>query len=134
MSPEKKVELLEAWIAGAAPVLVSKVSVCGFGLNLQRAARQVFVGLNDSYEQYYQAIRRSWRFGQQRPVNVHVVAAEPERAVFDNVLRKEREAQEMATELVRCVAAYEREALGISGRVDANYLPKVEIRLPEWLA
>lgn len=134
MSPEQKAELLEAWVAGAAPVLVSKVRVAGFGLNLQRAARQVFVGINDSYEQYYQAIRRSYRFGQTRPVRVYVVIAEPERPIYDNVLRKEGEAEEMSAELIRHVVAYEREALGAKVRTDTAYAASSRLSLPEWLA
>lgn len=134
MSPEEKAEKIEAWIDGAAPVLVSKIAICGFGMNLQRATRQVFVGINDSYEGYYQAIRRSWRFGQSRPVNVYVVISEPERAVYDNVLRKEREAEQMASELVRHVVAFEREELGQAVRSDTGYLAHKAMQMPEWLS
>lgn len=132
-APERKAEVLEAFIDGQVSVLVTKTTIAGFGMNFQHCARQVFVGINDSYEQYYQAIRRSWRFGQQRPVRVYVVVAEPELAVLENVRRKEREAEEMATELVRHVASYERAALGISTRADAAYQPARAIEVPAWL-
>lgn len=134
MPPEQKAELLEAWQDGAAPVLATKVTVAGFGMNLQRAARQVFVGLNDSYEQYYQAIRRSWRFGQDRPVKVYVVIAECERPIYDNVLRKEREAEEMSAELIRHVVKYEREAIGAAVRSDTAYAAHTALQLPAWLS
>ncbi len=133
-APERKAELLEAFIDGQIGTLVTKTTIAGFGMNFQHCARQVFVGINDSYEQYYQAIRRSWRFGQARPVNVYVVISEPERAVYDNVLRKEKEAEQMASELVRHVVGYEREELGISVRSDTGYLAHQPMRLPEWLS
>lgn len=132
-SPEKKAELLEAFVAGQIRTLITKTAIAGFGMNFQHCARQVFVGINDSYEQYYQAIRRSWRFGQTRPVAVSVVISEPERDVYDNVLRKEREAEEMATELVRHVVQFEREELGAAVRSDTGYLAHKTFALPAWL-
>ncbi|MCA8976115.1 MAG: helicase [Planctomycetes bacterium] len=101
LTPDRKVEIIEAFVAGEIRVLVSKPSIAGFGLNLQHAAEQVFVGLGDSYEAYYQAIRRSWRFGQTRPVDVHVVVSDLESEVPANVLAKERSASEMTDRLVR---------------------------------
>jgi hypothetical protein len=132
-TPEAKAEAIEAFIDGQARVLVTKTTIAGFGMNFQHCARQVFVGLNDSYEQYYQAIRRSWRFGQSRPVRVYVVIADPERVVYENVLRKEREAEAMAAELVAFVRDFEREELGTVGRADTDYRAESPMRLPEWL-
>lgn len=100
LPPDAKVELIEAFLAGEVRVLVSKPSIAGFGLNFQHAADQVFVGLGDSYESYYQAIRRSWRFGQTRPVDVHVVVSDLESDVVANVRAKERSAIEMTDRLV----------------------------------
>lgn len=90
--PEAKAEALEAFQDGRVRVLVTKVQIAGFGMNFQNAARMVFVGLGDSYEGYYQAIRRCWRFGQTRPVDVHIVVSELESQIVDNVRRKERDA------------------------------------------
>jgi SNF2 family DNA or RNA helicase len=59
----------------------------------------VFVGLSDSYESYYQAVRRCWRFGQTRPVEVTIIASNREQAVLENVRRKEQQAQEMFRQL-----------------------------------
>lgn len=132
-SPERKAELLEAFIDGAIMALITKTRIAGFGMNFQHCARQIFVGINDSYEQYYQAIRRSWRFGQTRPVHVYVVISDPERAVYDNVLRKEKEAEQMASELVRHVVQFEREELGAAVRSDTGYLAHSKLKLPEWL-
>ena len=100
LTPDRKVEIIEAFVAGDIRVLVSKPSIAGFGLNLQHAADQVFVGIGDSYESYYQAIRRSWRFGQTRPVDVHIVTSDLEAEVVANVRAKERNANEMTERLV----------------------------------
>lgn len=111
-SPEQKAELLEGFQDGTYRVLVTKPSIAGFGMNFQHCARLVFVGLNDSYEQYYQAIRRCYRYGQTRPVEVSVVLAEEQRPIFDNVIAKEREAQNMANQLVQHVAEFEKAEIG----------------------
>jgi hypothetical protein len=132
MSPEAKADALMRFVAGDIRVLVSKPSIAGFGMNFQHCARMVFVGLGDSYEQYYQAIRRCWRFGQARPVDAYVVLTEPEEAIYQNVLRKEREAQAMGDELVKHVAAYERAEIG-QARRQVGYEPMVSMVLPTWL-
>jgi DNA modification methylase len=111
-SPEQKADALEAFAAGRVRVLITKPSIAGFGLNFQHCARQVFVGLSDSYEAYYQCIRRSYRFGQEREVAAHIVLTEPEEPIYTNVLRKEREAEATASALLQHVAAFEREEIG----------------------
>lgn len=109
LSPDRKVEIIEAFIAGDIRVLVSKPSIAGFGLNLQHAADQVFVGLGDSYEAYYQAIRRSWRFGQTKPVDVHIVTSDLEADVVANVRNKERNSTDMTSRLVQALQANRKE-------------------------
>jgi len=105
MSPDEKVDTIEAFVSGDVRVLVTKPSIAGFGLNFQHAADQVFVGLGDSYEAYYQAIRRSWRFGQTRPVDVHVVVSDLESEVVANVRAKERSANDITDRLVEALNA-----------------------------
>lgn len=90
---------LQAFATGQARVLVSKPSICGWGLNWQHSARMAFVGVTDSYEAYYQAVRRCWRFGQQRDVHVHIFSSKAEGAIVANLKRKEREAAQMAESL-----------------------------------
>lgn len=131
-SPESKAEALRAFAAGEVRVLVTKAAIAGFGMNFQRCARMVFVGLSDSYEQYYQAIRRCWRFGQTQSVHAHIVLTEPEETIHQNVLRKEREAQTTANALVQHVAEFERAEIGQAAQADA-YLPAQPMRLPPWL-
>ena len=111
-SPERKAEVLEAFQDGAIRVLVTKPRIAGFGMNFQHCARQVFVGLSDSFEAYYQCIRRSWRYGQQRPVEAHIVLSELEEAIYHNVMRKESEAQQMMERLVQAVKDYEQSEIG----------------------
>jgi superfamily II DNA or RNA helicase len=90
-TPEAKAEAIEAFQDGQIRVLVTKPSIAGFGMNFQQCARMVFCGLGDSYEQYYQAVRRCWRYGQTRPVDAHVVVSDLERQIVDNVNRKARQ-------------------------------------------
>lgn len=108
LPPERKVEIIEAFMAGEIRVLVSKPAIAGFGLNLQHAADQVFVGIGDSYEAYYQAIRRSWRFGQTKPVDVHIVTSDLESDVVANVRAKERNATDMTDRLVQALQSPDR--------------------------
>lgn len=96
---EEKERAILGWLAGDRPVMISKPSIMGFGLNFQHCARMAFVGVTDSYEAYYQAVRRCWRFGQKRDVHVHIFASRAEGAVVTNLKRKEREAAEMAEAL-----------------------------------
>lgn len=98
---EIKESRLLGFIAGEHRVLVTKPLIAGFGLNLQHCSKVAFLGLSDSYEQLYQAIRRCWRFGQKNPVDVYVITAETEGAVVRNIERKEKQAMEMMEEMVK---------------------------------
>ncbi len=85
---EKRAEAIEDFKAGRIRVLISKPKILGFGLNLQVATRQVFSGLQDSYESFYQAVKRSNRIGSTRPLNVHIPVTDIEAPMVDNVMRK----------------------------------------------
>lgn len=98
--PDAKAEALEAFQDGEIRVLVTKPSIAGFGMNFQNAHRMAFLGLSDSYEAYYQAIRRCWRFGQTEPVDVHIIVSELEMQIVENVRRKEAEAVRMTDALI----------------------------------
>jgi len=99
-SPEEKADKLLRWVAGERPILLTKPKIAGFGMNFQHCARMVFVGLSDSYEAYYQAIRRCYRYGQTRRVRAHVVLSELEGQIAENIARKEKQATQMTEELV----------------------------------
>jgi hypothetical protein len=98
-SDERKEEVLDAFAKGQVRVLVSKPSICGFGLNWQHCAHQTFFP-SHSFEQWYQAVRRCWRFGQKNPVRVDVVSSEGEAGVLGNLNRKAAAADEMFANLV----------------------------------
>jgi len=108
-----KVERIGRFLDGTARVLVTKTSIAGFGLNLQQCHNQMFIGLSDSYESYYQAIRRSWRFGQENPVNIQIVLSDIETPILDNVIQKEQTAMETVAKMVERVSLHEREELGM---------------------
>ena len=98
--PDDKEAKLLAFTTGQARVLVTKPRIGGWGLNWQHCNRMIFVGLSDSYESYYQATRRCWRFGQTRPVDVTIIASNREQTVLENVRRKEQQATHMFEQLV----------------------------------
>jgi len=118
---------------GAIRVLISKPSICGFGLNWQHCARMAFVGVTDSFEAYYQAVRRCWRFGQQRPVEVHVFASQQEGAVSANLRRKEADAKAMADAMAAETLDAVRESV-VGRRRDTNpYDADRAIVVPDFL-
>lgn len=96
---ELKAQRLLGFANGTTRVMVSKPSIAGWGMNFQRCADMVFVGLNDSFEQLFQAIRRCWRFGQTLPVNAWFIASTAEGAVVSNLAAKEVAADRMAEEM-----------------------------------
>lgn len=100
---EKKIELEAAWRRGDVRVMVSKVAIFGQGLNWQNCHNVLYLGLSDSWQQYYQSIRRCWRYGQQHPVNVVIVTSTAETAVIENVRRKEEQAAELAAGIIAAV-------------------------------
>src|SRR6185295_3534565 len=110
-SYEKKRAAVLGFVSGKHNILVSKSKIVGFGLNFQHCHHMAFVGIGDSYEQYYQMIRRCWRFGQQHPVDAHIVVSNSERAIVSNVRRKQADADEMARQLLVHMREFEREEL-----------------------
>ena len=100
MSPDEKADAFEAFQDGEIRVLVTKPSIAGFGMNFQNCHSMVFVGLSDSWESYYQAIRRCYRFGQTKPVAAHIVVSELEQQIVDNIRRKETEVAQWVQRLI----------------------------------
>ncbi len=99
-SDEHKEDAMLRFQDGRIRVLVSKSSICGFGMNFQNCHKVAFVGMSHSYESFYQSVRRCWRFGQQYPVDAHIIYDEAEGAVIQNIRRKEEESEEMAIRMV----------------------------------
>jgi DNA modification methylase len=108
-SAEVKAASIEKFQDGKTRVLITKPKIAGFGMNFQNCHNMAFVGLSDSWEAYYQCVRRCWRFGQGNPVNVHIVLSDAEAPIYENVMRKEREAAEMSENLIENVREFERE-------------------------
>jgi hypothetical protein len=118
---------------GRIRVLVTKASICGWGMNWQHCNQTGFVGLNDSFEQVYQAIRRFWRFGQTMPVDAHFIAAETEGAVVANLRRKEHDADRMAAAMVQQMAGFSKREVRGMERDRPTYDPCQPMRLPAWI-
>jgi len=117
---EEKKNKIEAFQDGSARVLITKGKVAGFGVNLQNCHKQIFFGLNDSWELFYQCVRRSYRFGQKHPVDVHVIISDAEGSVFDNVMEKDKEADNLRKEMIHVMKNYEQEQL-LSGQTEDKY-------------
>lgn len=118
---------------GRIRVLITKPSIAGFGMNWQHCADTGFVGLNDSFEQVFQAVRRFWRFGQTKPVNVHFIASEMEGAVVANLRRKEADADRMAAAMVAHMAGLSAENVRGSVRDRPDYSPTIPMTIPAWV-
>lgn len=128
MTDAMKEDRLVGFSEGRIRVIVSKPSIAGFGLNWQHCARVAFVGLSFSYESFYQAVRRCWRFGQTRPVQCHIAMADTERNIWDVVTRKSGDHESMKTEMYAAMKrAHEIREIKI------DYQPTQPVRLPSWL-
>ncbi|MEL6746448.1 MAG: helicase-related protein [Pseudomonadota bacterium] len=125
---EEKERRLHGFATGQVRVLVTKPRIAGFGLNWQHCARVGFVGLSFSYEAYYQAIRRCWRFGQTRPVDVHIAMADTERAIFEAITRKTTDHTALRTAMR---AAMQR--AGQAADVRTPYTATQAMELPQWI-
>lgn len=132
-SNQSKEENILHWLSLSRPIMISKPSIMGFGLNFQHCSSIVFVGLNDSFEQLFQAIRRCWRFGQDKPVNVWLVAAETEGRVVSNLKRKESDAERMAEMMVAHMQDITVAELRGTSRVKTEYNPNKQMTIPAWL-
>lgn len=129
-SPDDKEDGLTGFSTEKYRVLVSKPSIAGFGMNWQHCNRMVFVGLSDSYEQLYQAIRRCWRFGQKKEVEVTIITSEAESTVVKNIERKERQAEEMFDSLVKHISIYKDNH---GPQLKKAYKPSDSMTLPSFL-
>jgi hypothetical protein len=132
-SPESKESNLRKFSEGSIRVLVTKPSIAGWGMNWQHCAHMAFTGLSDSYEQFYQAVRRCWRFGQRREVNAYVVTSSAEGAVVSNIKRKEENSEDMARSMVRHMQSISSESIRGTTRDTIEYSPGSKMIIPEFL-
>ena len=131
--PAFKEQAMLDFAAGKIRVLVTKPSIAGFGMNWQHCADMAFVGLSDSFEQVFQAIRRCYRFGQTRPVNVHMITTTREGAVADNIKRKEADFRKMLDEMIKYTKDITSEAIRAADRDVAEYDARQPLIIPPWL-
>ena len=133
LKESEKERILLDFSDGKIRVLITKPSLAGFGMNWQHCADTGFVGLNDSFEQFYQAVRRFWRFGQTKPVTAHIIASELEGATVANIRRKEADADRMAAAMVMHMADLSSQAVRGTVRETPNYNPTQPVIIPSFL-
>lgn len=127
MSLDAKEDALDAFSFGKARVIVTKPKLAGFGLNWQHAQTVVFASISHSYEQHYQAVRRSWRFGQTKPVTAHVVIADTEESIWANVQRKAADHDKMKRAMTTAMVGAQ------TGAQRRAYDKASKIELPSWM-
>lgn len=117
---------------GKVKCLVTKPKIAGFGMNWQNCHNMIFTGLSDSYEQYYQALRRCWRFGQNKPVNVYIIISAKEGCVKENIERKQTDFLKMQSEMTELTKEITKKELRSTCRISTPYEPHIKMELPEW--
>jgi len=132
-SNEHKEKAMIDFTEGKIKVLVTKPSIAGFGMNWQHCSKVVFFGLSDSFEKYFQAVRRCWRFGQKKPVDVYIITSNLEGNIVANIKRKEENVLKLIENMV------ERTKDTISKNIKeltfekTKYQPTIKMELPSWL-
>jgi superfamily II DNA or RNA helicase len=132
-NPEHKSSSLIGFSSGDVRVLVSKPKIAGFGMNWQNCNQMIFVGLSDSWESYYQAIRRCWRFGQKNDVHVHVISADTEGSVIENIQRKDKQNYHLGEMMIgHMKTAMDKEIFSAS-TTKTEYNPTIIMEIAKWL-
>nr|DAS24227.1 MAG TPA: Helicase of the snf2 rad54 family [Caudoviricetes sp.] len=131
--PDVKERAAVDFAAGRIRVLISKPLIFGMGLNFQRCHKMAFVGLSDSFEQYYQSVRRCWRFGQEHPVDVRIITADTEGAVVQNIQRKEKQFEEMLRGMIAVTQNITKDNIRSTARQSIKYNPREIMIIPSWL-
>lgn len=130
--PLYKTETMLAFSDKELRCLITKPLIAGYGLNWQNCHNMIFTGLSDSYEQYYQAVRRCYRFGQQEEVNVYIIISAKEGCVKENIERKEEFALKMQREMVNFTKDIMKKEIKSTYRMTTNYEPHITMILPRW--
>ena len=130
--PEHKSRSMIGFSDKKIKCLVTKPSIAGFGMNWQNCHNMIFTGLSDSYEQFYQAVRRCYRFGQDTQVNVYIIISKKEGCVKDNIERKQNDFFRMQHEMTELTKEITKKELKSTCRISTPYNPSVEMILPEW--
>ena len=133
MSLDEKSKNIMAFSHGERRSIITKASIAGYGLNWQHCSTIIFAGMDDSFEKYYQAVRRCHRFGQKKQVTVHIITAETEGAVKANIERKQAQANEMAEKMIdRMRQITKAQIVGARSNTE-TYNPKLPMTIPAWI-
>lgn len=132
-SPEHKSNAMLGFSEGSIKCLVSKPKIAGWGMNWQNCDNIIFAGLSDSFESYYQAVRRCWRFGQKKPVTVHIITSEAEGAVKQNIERKQADTERMKAELIKYTKDILKSDIRNTVRMTEDYHAFENIIVPQWI-
>ena len=130
--PKYKTDSILGFTDGKIKALVTKASIAGYGINWQNCHNMIFTGLSDSFESFYQAVRRCWRFGQDKEVNVYIIISAKEGCVKENIERKQRDFEAMRDAMVDLTKEITKKELRQTCRISTPYELKVEMKLPEW--
>lgn len=131
-SPEYKSKTMLDFASDNLKCLVTKPKIAGYGMNWQNCHNMIFVGLSGSFESYYQAVRRCWRFGQKSDVDVYIIISAREGAVKENIERKEAENAAMKRKLIELTKDITKRELKATCRISDEYKPLTSMRLPDW--
>ena len=131
-SAEYKSSAMLGFAQGNIKCLITKPKIAGYGMNWQNCHNMIFVGLSDSFEAYYQAVRRCWRFGQENDVNVYIIISAREGAVKANIERKSAENEALKQNLIELTKDITRRELTATCRISTEYKPAVSMILPKW--
>lgn len=130
---ELKAKLMLDFAKGKISRIITKSKISGFGMNWQICNNAIFVGLNDSWESLYQAIRRIWKFGQKKETNIHIIIEEREGSVLDILKRKDSQAKKMHENMAKHMAEYTKKEIEHTTKETTEYNPTIEMRVPVWL-
>jgi len=133
MDNEDKEAALHAFGNGDKRVIITKPSIAGHGLNWQHCSDVAFLGMSHSFEQYYQAVRRCWRFGQRSEVNVHLIMSDRDGSILANIKRKEAEHNRLVRGIVEAMSEITSAEIGRQERHREDYEPRQTMRIPTWL-
>lgn len=133
MSHQQKESAILGFTHGEIESIVTKPKIAGFGLNWQHCNKMIFVGLSDSFESFYQSVRRCWRFGQTKPVEVHIVISDREGSVLANILRKQQQHDQMSREMVSIMRDLTISEIKGATIQKADYSARQEIKIPSFM-
>ena len=122
-----KSDVASKFAEGKIKIVISKGSIFGFGCNFQSSHNMIFASMNDSYEEFYQCIRRQWRYGQKNPVNVHMVYTERQQTIIENLARKHEQMETMAMEMIAATNKLTRAELSGGTSDGHNYAPQLKM-------